>query len=133
MKIHFDKVIEKPLHALTPAEMRQVISFLPSEWLENVTEIRFSNALEQHWHLHCSYFGTMITVYARGRTKREAITSILTRLGARHLGIQETRGYSEAQLHRISQIIEPYIDQIVASFPRPKPNQTVYRTPLKEG
>ena len=125
MKILIDKVSAKPLHGISEAELQKVIEALPPEWIAEISTIRLSNSIDPVKETYYSRYKHLLTVYSRGRKRQNIIRAIFKELAAHSLGF---RNISDVRARRINHIIDPPVEKLLATFPRPKPNPVYPRT-----
>lgn len=120
MRIHADRTETNPPHALRVPEVRRILAAVPPDWVDGLSEVHLTNSLKYSaWAFFSRSEGTL-TIYSRGSTPAQTLIAILSELAASSLGINTRHRHrrSEAETHRLTQVIQPLVDQILPTLHR---------------
>jgi hypothetical protein len=118
VKIHADKIEAPPQHALTIRSLKRILAAVPPVWREGLIEVRLCNSLEHApWAFFHRYDG-MLTIHSRGCSLEATVTTILSELAAVSLGLttRQRHQLSEAEAHRIHQLVEPLVEELLPAM-----------------
>lgn len=116
MKIHTDRIETPPKHRLSVRDVKFILKSVPPPWLNGLTEVRLANSLEYYEpYAFFSRYDGKLTIYSRTGSKKQALRAMLHALAGASLGIQKgiRRRQSEVNRHRLDQIIQPLVDQLL--------------------
>ncbi len=121
MKIRADKINGDPTHGLSVRDVKTIVSGVPSNWIQELTNVRLANGKHGPEAFFNRYDG-QLTIYCRYGTKRQILISVLSVFAAPSLNIQSTVSHkpSKAEEHRLEQFIEPFVEQILPNLEPPK-------------
>jgi hypothetical protein len=117
MKIIVDKIDEYPGHAISRADVRLILSAVPSSWSEHVKVVRLSSsrsAASVALYAH-SASGDALTIASRGRTKERALHCVLAELAAHALGFKH-RTFQHLQARyqaKVESLVAPLMDELL--------------------
>ena len=120
MKIVADKIDEYPRPALTRADVRLIMSSVPSAWSEHVKVVRLSASRSATSLALYAHSGETLTIASRGYTKERALHSVLTELAAHALGFKR-RTFQHLQSryrHQVESLVAPLMASISPQFSR---------------
>jgi hypothetical protein len=114
VKIHADKIEGGPPHALRVRDVRLIFATVPRDWTKEIKEVRIANSLEWHSHTYFARYDGCLTIYSRNRTKRHALTAVLTELAAISLGTDcGLRHRPKAVRDRLEKMAAPYMQELL--------------------
>ena len=113
MQIIVDKINVPPVHALTRAQVKILLSVVPKEWLRYIQTIHLSATLPDHSRFPrpVIYSSNRLNVCSRGLKPEQAQREVLRELAMYGLNIRPSYGHrlSKQQLKKIDEIIAPYL------------------------
>ena len=127
MRIHADKIEGDPPHGLCVRDIRFILATIPPSWTEGLREVRLANGLLPNGmhrlpQAFCHRSVGSLILYTRGGTKREVLVATLSALAASSLNIDITVACSPsvADKRRLSQLVEPLVEEILPEMTPPK-------------
>lgn len=118
MKIHADKLESNPPHKLRIRDIKFLLARIPPDWITQLKEVHLSNSLEYYSPYACFHpYDGRLTVYSRRGTTEQCVRAILSALAVVALGMGTgLRGRSAAEKHRLNELIQPLLDQIMMAI-----------------
>ena len=115
MKIIVDKVIEYPRHAISPADVRLILSSVPVAWAANVKVVRLSSSRSAASVALYSRSVETLTIASRGRSKESTLHRVLEELAAHALGFkQRTFQHLQARYEsKVASAVAPLMDELL--------------------
>jgi len=130
MRIRADKTQPDSPHALSTSVVRRILESVPPEWVEDIRSVRLTNSHAHHCYAFLSRHEGSLTVFCQKSSCKEAILAVLSELAAHSMGINRNFGVaqSKAESRRILSLVQPYLEQILASIP-PQEQQRHFGVP----
>jgi hypothetical protein len=122
MKIRADKAESAHPHNLRIRDVKLILKAVPPEWINDLKEVRLANSLEYYKpYAFFSRYDGCFTIYSRRGTKIEALNAVLSALAVEALGINRGIGRhrSEAETHRIDELIRPLVKELLPAINAP--------------
>lgn len=126
MKIHIAQFYHGSSKGINASLIRRILSLLPAEWLEEVSEVNVTDSLvlenSRCWPGHASFnpIDRRLTIYGRDCNIRDMVAPIAAALAAHHLGFPKRRGHrlSESDAKKLFRLIERYVAEVLTgAFP----------------
>jgi hypothetical protein len=117
MKVITDKIDKEPGHAISRADVRLIVSAVPTEWTEQIRVVRLSaslSAIGVALYAHSSS-GDVLTISSRGHTKEIVLRCVLSELVTHALGFKTgTFQHLQARHHaQVERLIAPLMAELL--------------------
>jgi hypothetical protein len=120
MKITMDKIDEYPGHALSRADVRLILSAVPSAWSEHVKAVRLSSSRSAASVALYAHGVETLTIASRGHRKESALHCVLAELAAHALGFKH-RTFQHLQARyqaQVESLVAPLMAELLPQLSR---------------
>jgi len=117
MQIIIDRVLDAPFHALTVTNVRNIISVVPQDWVDELKTIRLHAGQYDYTHRRVLYRPERgrLEIWCRGLSQKTTVREIMRELAS--LKMPEYRdtyrgywkNYTKDQLHHLDALISPVL------------------------
>lgn len=120
MRIQVDPLDKPPPHALSPSDIKAILTVVPEEWKRFVSIVRLSATLPEHSRFGrpviLSSYPFRLTICSRGLSSEAAHKEVLREIAANGMKVplRMVHRLSKADLQKVDQAIAPFLDQLLA-------------------
>jgi hypothetical protein len=131
MKIHADKIESSTTHALSVHQVSSILKTVPSEWIDGLSEVRLTNALESAPRAFFNRYDKTLTLHCRGCAPKKALELVLYELAAVYHGYDKRHWHrlSTAEKSNIKKVIQPLMDELLPVITQEKKSLVPIATP----